>query len=73
MYVQQNVVGHHDGLRAAAAAMKDGVAQEVHLFTDLDLRRLIKPPTLEYVMFSGSIIRILVCMYVHTLHTASLF
>lgn len=49
LYLQRNVLGHHDTLNAAVGSLKDGVTQEIHHFTSLDLRRLLTPPGLKYV------------------------
>jgi hypothetical protein len=44
-YVQQSVLGHHEGLTAAASALRDSVAREVRLFSSLALDRLLKAPS----------------------------
>ena len=47
--MQQNVLSHSDILNAMVGLLRDGVAQEVRLFTGLALDRLMKPASLEYV------------------------
>lgn len=49
MYVQQNVLSHQERLNAVVNSLRDGMAQEVQLFTGLALNRLLKPPDMQYV------------------------